>query len=138
MNSLHRLPCVGLVALISAGSLILCGCNDAKPPGPVRHQSGGIVTFNGKPVPKAQVVFFAPGISRGAITGEDGRFEVKAGTGNGLPVGEYEVAVRPAPGGDVEIINSNRPDIPKKYRRRETSGLKRTIVSGPNELTIEM
>ena len=122
---------------MSVGSLLLCGC-DTEPAGPVRYESGGIVTFNGKPVPKAQVVFFAPGVSRGAITGEDGRFEVKAGTGNGLPAGEYEVSVRPAPGGDLEVINFDRPDIPKKYWSKETSGLKESIVDGKNELKLEL
>ena len=137
MNFPQHVLYVGIVTLISAGSLLLSGC-DAKPAGPVRHESGGIVTFNGKPVPEAQVVFFGPGVSRGAITGEDGRFKVKAGTGNGLPAGEYEVSVRPAPGGDTEIINFDRPDIPKKYWSKETSGLKRSIVSGTNELKIEL
>ena len=103
-----------------------------------RHESGGIVLFKGKPVPKAQVVFFGPGISRGAITGEDGRFEVKAGSGSGLPAGDYEISVRPAPGGDTEIINFDRPDIPKKYWSKETSGLKESIVDGKNELKLEL
>lgn len=89
-------------------------------------------------MPKAQVVFHGPGVSRGAITGEDGRFQVKAGTGNGLPAGEYEIVVRPAPGGDTEIINFDRPDIPKKYWSKETSGLKESIVSGANDLTLEL
>ena len=128
---------VGIVTLISAGTLFSCGCN-TKPTGPVRYESGGSVTFNGKPVPKAQVVFFGPGISRGAITGADGRFEVKAGTGSGLPAGEYEISVRPAPGGDTEVINFDRPDIPKKYWDRKTSGLKESIVSGTNDLQIEL
>ena len=135
MNFPKYLMCV--VTLISAGSLLLCGCNK-KPTGPVRHESGGIVLFKGKPVPKAQVVFFGPGISRGAITGEDGRFEVKAGSGNGLPAGDYEISVRPAPGGDTEIINFDRPDIPKKYWSKETSGLKESIVDGKNELKLEL
>lgn len=137
MNFFKHLLCVGIATLISAGSLLLCGC-DSKPTGPVRHESGGIVTFKGKPVPKAQVVFYGPGVSRGAITGEDGRFQVKAGTGNGLPAGEYEIVVRPAPGGDTEIINFDRPDIPKKYWSKETSGLKESIVSGANDLTLEL
>ena len=137
MNFPKRSLCAGIVTLISAGSLLLCGC-DKKPAGPVRYESVGIVTFNGKPVPKAQVVFFGPGVSRGAITGEDGRFQVRAGTGNGLPAGEYEVSVRPAPGGDLEVINFDRPDIPEKYWSRETSGLKKTIVSGANDLKLEL
>ena len=137
MNFSRHLLCVGIVTMVSVLSLLLCGC-DTKPKGPVRHESGGIVTFNGKPVPKAQVVFYGPGISRGAITGEDGRFKVKAGTGNGLPAGEYVISVRPAPGGDLEIINFDRPDIPKRYWARGTSGLKESIVSGTNDLKIEL
>ena len=137
MNFQKHLLCVGVVALVSVGALLLCGC-ETKPEGPVRHESGGIVTFDGKPVPKAQVVFFGPGVSRGAITGDDGRFSVKAGTGSGLPAGEYEIAVRPAPGGDTEVINFDRPDIPEKYWSKETSGLKGSIVSGTNDLKLEL
>lgn len=89
-------------------------------------------------MPDAQVVFYGLGVSRGAITGDDGRFDVKAGTGGGLPAGEYELAVRPAPGGDLEVINFDRPDIPKKYWKKETSGLKKEVVEGVNDLTLEL
>lgn len=137
MNFLKHLLSFGVVTLFSVGALLLCGC-EKKPDGPVRYESGGIVTFDGKPVPKAQVMFFAPGVSRGAITGDDGRFEVKAGTGSGLPAGEYVIAVRPAPGGDLEVINFDRPDIPEKYWSKETSGLKESIVIGTNDLKLEL
>ena len=125
------------MTLVTVGFLLSCGCTK-QPTGPVRYESGGIVTYQGKPVPDAQVVFYGPGVSRGAITGPDGRFDVKAGTGSGLPAGEYELVVRPAPGGDLDIINFDRPDIPKKYWQKETSDLKKEVVEGVNDLQLEL
>ena len=137
MKSPKNQICVGTLALASVVALLSCGCEN-KPTGPVQYESGGIVTFNGDPVSDAQVMFYAPPFSRGAITGNDGRFTVKAGVGDGLPAGDYQVAIRPAPGGDLDPIDYDRTDIPKKYWKKETSGLKKTIVEGLNHFHFEL
>ena len=123
-----------------ASLLVLSSGCSGGPEGPVRYETSGIVTNQGKLVADAQVVFYltSQGVSRGAITDEAGRFEVKAGLGNGLPVGEYSLVIRPAPRGDVERINLNRPDIPKKYWYQETSDLQRSIVEGKNYLELNL
>ena len=94
--------------------------------------------FDGEPVPDAQVMFYKPPFSRGAITGGDGKFTVKAGVGDGLPAGDYQVAIRPAPKGDLDPIDYDGTNIPKKYWRKETSGLEKTIVEGVNDFQFEL
>ncbi len=128
------------IVLVSAMLLLpLAGC-DTGPDGPVRFETSGVVLSDGKPVPKAQVVFYLPEhkVSRGAITDENGKFRVKAATGNGLPAGEYKVAVRPAPEGEEVMFDIVRPDIPVSYRRKETSPLTTLISEGDNHVELKL
>ena len=118
----------------------MVGCGESGPAGPARFETTGVVLIDGTPVPEAQVVFYLPEhrVSRGAVTGDDGTFQVKAGTGNGLPVGDYKVAVRPAPEGDEVMFDISRPDIPAQYRRKETSPLTASISNGDNHVEIKL
>ena len=120
-------------------SLYLVGC-DYGPDGPPRFETSGVVLSEGNPVLKAQVVFYFTEhkVSRGATTDGDGKFRVKAGTGNGLPAGEYKVAVRPAPEGEEVMFDIVRPDIPVLYRRKETSPLTASISAGDNHIEIRL
>jgi len=130
-----------LVVGFSIVALLWVGCSNSKEPtGPPRYETHGTVTYRGKPVGKAEVVFFAPslGISRGATTNEEGYFRIVASSGVGLPEGEYRVAVRQAPGGDLEILDEFRKDIPRKYMDEKTSGLKFQIGQGENKLEIDL
>ena len=124
-----------LVCMISA----VPGCSEA-PSGPPHFETQGIVTFNSEPVPGAVVVFSSEKLRvfRGARTKDDGSFRVVAASNTGLPSGDYQVAVRPAPGGDEEPVNFNRPDIPEKYRSEATSGLTFTLEAGAPFLEIEL
>ncbi|MCG8450770.1 MAG: carboxypeptidase-like regulatory domain-containing protein [Pirellulales bacterium] len=78
------------------------------------------------------------GVSRGALTNEKGEFRVTAASGPGLPPGEYLVVVRPAPKGDEEMIDYNRPDIPKRLRSKKTSPLSVTIREAENDMDLEV
>ena len=130
----------GVNVLLSAMFLLpLAGC-DSVPDGPPKFETTGVVLSDGVPVPKAQVVFYLPErkVSRGAITGADGKFRVKAGTGPGLPAGDYKVAVRPAPEGEEVMFDIKRPDIPNHYRLKETSPLTATISEGENHIEIKL
>ena len=131
----------GLVIPLLAGLVLLTGCN-RKAAGPPKRPTTGIVTNDGKPVTDAQVVFSSAelNISRGAITGPDGKFTVRAGTGNGLPAGTYQVVVRASPIGEnpEAVVDENRDDIPKIFRSRNTSPLKKTIHDGENLLEIDL
>lgn len=121
--------------------MLLTGCN-RKAAGPPKHPTTGIVTNDGKPVADAQVVFYSAelNISRAAITGPDGKFTVRAGTGNGLPARTYQVVVRASPIGEnpEAVVDENLDDIPKIFRSRNTSPLKKTIQDGENLLEIDL
>ena len=135
----HPAACLSACFLAAAWAASVVGCSK-QPTGPPRYETRGAVTFRGQPVSDAQVAFFSPrlGISRGAVTNDQGQFRVIAASGHGLPAGEYSVVVRPAPRGDEERINYNRPDIPKHYRSKRTSNLTATISETENEVALEL
>ena len=79
-----------LVALIAIG---LCGCGGSDGPQPV--QAGGVVTYRGKPLPNAEVVFAPENQGRvaSATTDENGRFRLGTfAPGDGALVGKHRVA----------------------------------------------
>jgi len=109
----------------------------------------GQVTFQGKPVADAVVLFrdASRGIHMRAVVDKEGRFEVSMAAGYGLPLGTYQIGVAPAidgPKGPVdldELVAAKpvpRPDIPERYRDTQTSGLTFAVGSGENVLNIEM
>jgi hypothetical protein len=124
-------------------AICLCGCTAGSGPQPVR--AGGVVMYNGKPLPNAEVVFAPEGQGRvaSATTDENGRFRL--GTfrpGDGALVGKHRVAViargpakKPPPGSPAALMPDDYtvpgdPRIPKKYFSAATSGL--TAVVDPN------
>jgi len=129
------------VCLILAGLALMAGC-DRQPTEPIKYPTKGILTNNGQPVLNARVVFYSTelGISRSARTGPDGRFVVRAGTGNGLPAGTYHVVVQAAsPSENPEAApDENRDDIPEVYRRKSTTPLIKTIEDGDNQVEIDL
>jgi len=111
------------------------------------QQTRGKVTFQGKPVDQAEVVFYRKSspFNRIAQTDGQGQFECRTHLGKGLPVGEYQVVVRPifvdpAVSGNWDpndpIPPMNRQDIPQKYQGRNTSKLWLKVVEGDNEMNI--
>lgn len=118
---------------------LLGGCGG--PSGPPRQPVVGMLTFNGKAVPDAQVAFQCPeqNVYFTAMTDPQGRFEVVAASGDGLPAGAYQITVYPAPSDDEEITEApQRPDIPQRYRSTSTSDLKLTVAEGDNDFALEM
>ncbi len=126
------------LALVPAAA-VLSGCGgDAGSP---RQPVLGTLTFNGAPVPEAQVVFQCPEqhIYYTAITDGQGQFEVRAASGDGLPAATYQVTVCPAPSDEEGMTAApERPDIPQKYRKTSTSDLKLTVAEGDNHFNLEM
>jgi len=100
------------------GALVLaaaCGCSG---PGITFAPVEGTVTRNGRPVPHAQVIFFADGDSRGpravGVTDEAGRFRLAADDGtDGAPVGSHRVCVIDA-SGLAGLVSRHAPETGKK------------------------
>lgn len=131
-----------LVALVAA-VVLLAGCQRGEVLGPVR----GVVTYDGKPVPGAVVLFQNDklGVHMMAPTDENGRYEVQMANGAGLPLGEYDVAVSPPiqdhPLGPISAPPPGRndyPNIPERYRKTSTSKLKLTVGEQANNLDVKM
>lgn len=119
--------------------VMLAGCGKK---GPDLHPVTGLVTFQGAAVHDAQVVFenATQGIYLTAITNAEGKYQVRTIDGEGLPAGEYRIAVRPAPSDEVGLTKDPgvRKDIPDRYRKSSTSGLSITVTESPSTVDIAM
>lgn len=136
-----RLPfALGLLA----GLVLVAGCGTK---GPARGTVKGRVTMGEKPVTGATVFFenAEQGVAVNAQLGADGEFEVKTYQGDGLPVGNYKVAVVPGgvmqpgeenPMADKAKINRPKPatNIPERYNKTATSSLAIEVKEGENPL----
>ena len=128
----------GVVACVAT-----LGCDRGETLGKV----SGKVTFQGQPLTNGLLVFSnrTKGVHMTAELSADGSYELQTARGFGLPLGDYEVAVSarivdpPMPGMPAPPPVSNTfSNIPKKYFRPETSGLRLTVVDGNNPFDIEM
>jgi hypothetical protein len=106
--------------------------------------AGGIVTLDGKAVPRG-TVSFAP-VSGGPIAysriDSDGSYSIQTGRKAGLPAGEYQVTVianelppQTPPGVPPP---DGKPITPEWYRSTQTSGLKYKIERGKNKIDLEL
>jgi hypothetical protein len=135
------------IALVAATAL-LGGCSGSEPMGKVT----GTLLLEGQPLPAGHgVVFMEPtsGNLSYSMTDGQGKFSLK----EPLPVGQYEVSVRPI---DPEVAMQevsaeeliDNPgaarqaefefDFPKHYGEPSTSGLKYDVKEGDNDFTIDM
>ncbi len=118
--------------------LLIAGCSEPSEPfGAVN----GSVTFEGKRVPDAIVVFEATGspLSITADVDETGHYQARRSVDMpGLPPGEYRVAVTPPlfyPGlGPAGARPPQRDDIPQKYRNPSTSELTIEVTNGQEQV----
>ncbi len=116
------------------------GCGSS----PELGQVTGLVRFGSSPVTNGTVVFENRelGISVRANLDAEGRYHVQTYDRDGLPPGEYQVAVTPTRigsgespfvGGAQESAPSpSGPTIPDKYHRVKTSELVVVVQAGPN------
>lgn len=132
-------PPILLVAIVVCA---LTGCGS----GEVRGRIAGKVTFQGTPLSEG-LVFFSnndKGIHMSGEVKSDGAYEIITAKGAGLPLGIYQVRVRPPleplPTGAMlgAPKPKEHPNIPEKYREYETSDLTLTVKEGQNQLDIDM
>jgi hypothetical protein len=126
-------PALALLAALLAGG---CGA-------PVGQVSGR-VTFQGQPVPNAELVFTLdkqPADVFYAVSREDGRYVVDRGEKRGLPPGKYQVAVTdyvqangaPLPGGEEGAVLRNSGQAVQ-----QTHSLTKDVAAGKNEIEIKL
>lgn len=124
----YAVPLLAVAAGVAAVSLHL-GCSGTPATsGPTTVR--GRVTFQGRPVEGAMVVF-APDHDRGgsgkpirAETGEGGLFQIAA-----VPAGWYRVAIAPPADASAELAS-----FPPQLRRPDSSTLLREIASGQDHV----
>ncbi len=150
MRLLHILTCKGLPAALLP--LCLCGCTARDGSQPVR--AGGVVMYNGSPLPDAQVVFAPEERDRvaSATTDESGRFRLTTfHPGDGALPGKHRVTViargpakEPLPGSPAALMPEDYaipgdPLIPAKYFSSATSGLTAEVSPrGGNDFEFEL
>lgn len=133
----HRIgiACVGLLVLAATAG----GCGR-----PYSARVGGVVTLDGKPLDRGNVVFHPEGAGSpvvGRIDGS-GRYELKTGQSASLPPGDYVATVQAL---SAEPNTDMTPEqifalyiTPMKYQNRATSGLGYTVAPGRNRIDIEL
>lgn len=129
----------GWAAVVALAGTAGCG-------GPYDAAVSGIVTLDGKAVPRGTVSYqpVAGGPAAYAAIGDGGLYEVRTGREEGLPSGEYDVTVtanepaterQTAKGGPPP---PGKPITPPWYRSKETSGLRFNVTPGSNEINLEL
>lgn len=120
-----------------------CGGHSDAPP---LSQVTGTVTYQGKPLTEAQVMFTPEkGPMSMGVTDTQGRFSLKTGTREGVPVGKHTVTIsafEPVPEIDSENETERKPPvsrIPRHYSDLKKSGLSVEVnAKGKNDFTFEL
>ena len=128
--------CLAWAAIVS-----LTGCG-----GPYDASARGMVTLDGKVVPRGMVSFnpVSGGPVACAMIGENGRYVVRTGRDEGLPAGDYQVSITAYEAPAVAQTDKGGPPPPGKsitpawYRMKETSGLKFAVQPGKNEINLDL
>jgi hypothetical protein len=132
---------VGKLCLILPMVLAVVGCGGA-----YDSTASGVVTLDGKPVPRGTVSFHpvAGGPAAYAMIGDDGSYTVQTGRAGGLPAGDYQVSITANENAAVAQTAGGGPPPPGKpitplwYRMKETSGLQVTVKPGSNTIDLEL
>ena len=136
----HRLP---PVAICVVSLLMVCGCGGGDRPDTIA--TSGIVTYQGKPVEGAQVMFTSE-VARPASATTDGagRFELTTfRSGDGAVASEYCITITKSEILPTEDTNNpyaqTRNALPGKYANPQTTPLTAKIVGGsPTELSFAL
>ena len=129
--------CLGLAACFST-----LACTKAPVPRTDLAPVSGKVTFQGKPLADAKVVFVPTGKDEpdrpAAVTDAEGAFELICDDQAGAPPGNYQVVIMAfKPATDADDSESKPPSlIPVKYNTPKTSGLT-AVVKDQDENVID-
>jgi hypothetical protein len=134
-----------LLLIVSGWILLLTGCGPQGPDlGPFGLVSGR-VTYEGKPIALGMITFNSPQTGHVATADlePDGSYTMRLNDRDGLPLGHYNICVRPpltvqheTDPSKVRRNNLYAPtiskDIPMKYRFENSSGLEATVQEDEN------
>jgi hypothetical protein len=134
------------------GGVWLAGCGDAELTPPPLFPVTGTVTYQGKPVPGATVVFAPEATKRkakeppllrpSAVADDEGNYTlVWSEKHEGAPAAKYKVAITAVePFGEDDDSERTRPNaIPDKYGNATTSGLTATVTEdGENVFNFDL
>ncbi len=114
------------VSLICSLFCVLAGCGNS-----LESTVTGTLTYGGKPVPFAEMVFhpMEGGPLPYGVSMEDGSYEIMSATTTGLKAGNYIVVVQ-SPSPEVSV--------PKTYGSVATSNLKYEVKPGKNVIDIAL
>lgn len=157
LNSKNHAPKLGLncrrrhltVLVAAVGFLSACSSDNAADP--TTTPVTGTVTFEGKPVDGA-IVVFRPNTSSGATTAQsttdvEGKFDVHIFLDNGkrdkrgMMPADYQIEVTQLTktSGDTSIFSPPKNRLPQKYASVQTSGLETTVSADrKNEIQLEL
>ncbi len=114
----------------------LSGCGETNPLSGVKLYpvKGKVLLPDGKPLAAGKVVFVGDKTSITSATdiGSDGSFELKEGSGAGLPEGEYRVRLETTSG-----KGKNKLPFPARYLDEDGSRLKATVTSDDSKNIFE-
>jgi hypothetical protein len=121
---------------------ILCGCSGGKPVWEQTHPASGMVTYKGRPIVDAELIFFPEDksfpetVRPKAKSTEGGKFIVWTYIqGDGAPEGSYKVTVvhnEVAISKDTIVAKPN--DLPVKYSKLDSTDIVVKIAAGQNEI----
>jgi hypothetical protein len=157
----------GLVTALAGLSFVGCSGDGIETPETV--PAGGAVMYKGSPVVGATVSFMAEGAPKAAVgmTNDKGEFQLSTfGANDGAIVGQHSITVvkvvgeaTQAPSNPREMmgrpgamadtyqqrlgnqgnIEGPKSELPEKYAKAETSGLKETVTAeGPNKFVLQL
>ncbi len=138
------------IAVVSVCSVSTIGCGPGEPAGPETSPVTGTVTLDGTPVAGAKVLFRpvqsgTQGKTAEAVTGEDGRYEMRTHVGQGqyktgMVPGEYYVTLNKLDTAAVATtMMPPRNLLPVRYNNARTSGLTATVAAGQdNEVPLQL
>ncbi len=129
-----RLSSKQLIAAFSVvAALFIIGCGNTAPDTPETGTVTGVVTLDGKPLPKVTVTFQPDeGKPSFGATDENGKYELTYSADvKGAKIGNHTVRVttRTEAPGEKELL-------PAKFHK--DSKIKKEVKAGPNEINIEL
>jgi hypothetical protein len=134
-------------AIVAVVGACIAGCGHQTGPtaGVKTYPVTGTVTYQGKPLPEATVMFRSTDgqYTASGRTDLEGKYRLTtASPGDGAPAGEYRVAIIAieAPPADEEEKPGPPPKslIPTKYNQPETSGLTAVVAEKENVIDFNL